>query len=318
MRVVVTGAGGFVGYHLCRRLLAEDHTVIGVDNLITGQRDNMRELAESTRFTGCEHDMADGITVEGPVDVVFNLGCPASPKDFGPRAMAILRACSEGTRRTLELACDKRAVYVLASTSECYGDPLEHPQRETYCGNVNPTGVRGVYDEGKRFAEAMTMAFHRAFGVRTRIARIFNTYGERMRMDDGRVIPTFVRQALRCEPLAVQGSGEQTRSLCYVSDLVEGLIRLAHSDFVEPINLGSDDEVTVRRLAEEIVELTGSQSSIVHVPLPPDDPKCRRPDLTRAREILGWEPKVDRRSGLGATIADMRARLMHQTAASHE
>ena len=309
MRIVVTGAAGFLGFHLSRRLLADGHEVIGVDNLVSGHQDNARDLAASERFEWRRQDMADGINVDGPVDGVFNLGCPASPVDFGPKAMAILRACSEGTRQTLELATAKGAVYLLASTSECYGDPLEHPQRETYFGNVNTIGPRSVYDEGKRFSEAMTMAYRRTHGTRTRIVRIFNTYGERMRLDDGRALPNFIRQGLRGEPVTVYGDGSQTRSLCYVADLIDGLIRLTECDYAEPINLGNDNEVTMRTLAEEVVELTGGRSRIVFEPLPEDDPKCRRPDLTRAREILGWEPRVDRRTGLIATIADMRARL---------
>ncbi|MGB9624420.1 MAG: UDP-glucuronic acid decarboxylase family protein [Phycisphaerae bacterium] len=307
MRVVVTGAAGFIGFHLCSRLLRDGHDVVGVDNFISGQTKNARDLQRHDRFRFVRHDIIEPIPVEGPVDRIFNLACPASPADFIPHAIEILRTCSEGVRQVLELARRTGARLMHASTSECYGDPLEHPQRETYCGNVNPIGPRSPYDEGKRFAEAMVMAYHRTHGIATGIARIFNTYGPRMRDNDGRVLPNFIRQALAHEPLTVYGDGTQTRSFCYVDDLVEGLLRRAENDFPEPINLGNPVEATMLQVAQEIIELTGSRSRIEFRPLPADDPRKRRPDITRARQLLGWEPTTPRREGFARTIEYFRS-----------
>jgi dTDP-glucose 4,6-dehydratase len=309
MRVVVTGAAGLLGWHLAARLLGEGHQLIAVDNMSTGQPRNADWLGSQPNVTWVRHDIVEPLHVDGAVDIIFNMACPASPADFRPMALEILRTCSEGVRQLLELARRHGATFLQASTSECYGDATVNPQPETYRGNVSTTGPRSVYDEGKRFAEAMTMAYHRKHGVRTRIARIFNTYGPRMRADDGRVLPNFICQALRNEPLTVYGQGRQTRSFCYVGDLVEGLIRLAKSDFVEPVNLGNPDEITIRQLAEEIIELTQSRSCIEFRPLPEDDPQLRQPDITRARTILGWQPATDRRTGFMRTIEDFRLLL---------
>jgi len=306
MRAIVTGAAGLIGWHLATRLLAEGHHVIAVDSMITGQPRNAEWLQTRPDVTWIEQDIVEPLHVNGPVDAIFNMACPASPVDFRPRALQIMRTCSEGVRQLLELARRHDALFVQASTSECYGDPQVNPQPETYRGNVSTTGVRAVYDEGKRFAEALTMSYHRTYGLRTRIARIFNTYGPRMRIDDGRVLPNFISQALRNQPLTVYGRGEQTRSFCYVNDLVDGLIRLARVDFVEPVNLGNPDEITVRQLADEVIELTGSRSPIEFRPLPEDDPKLRRPDIARAAAVLGWRPVTDRRTGLARTIEDLR------------
>ena len=307
MRIVVTGAAGLVGGHLAARLLTDGHQVVAVDSMITGQPRNAEWLAGLDDVTWLEHDVAEPLAIDGPVDAVFNMACPASPVDFVPKALQIMRTCSEGVRQMLELADRHGAVFLQASTSECYGDPEVNPQPESYRGNVSTIGIRSVYDEGKRFAEALTMAYHRQRGVRTRIARIFNTYGPRMRLDDGRVLPNFVCQALRGQPLTVYGQGDQTRSFCYVDDLVDGLVRLALScDFVEPVNLGNPDEVTIRQIAEEVIALTNSPSLIEYRPLPEDDPRLRRPDITRARELLGWQPSVDRRTGFARTIEDLR------------
>jgi len=307
MHVVVTGAAGLVGSHLTARLLADGHDVIAVDSMTTGQPRNAEWLTGKPNVTWIEHDIVEPLTVDGPVEAIFNMACPASPVDFRDKALEIMRTCSEGVRQLLALAQRHDAIFLQASTSECYGDPEVNPQSETYRGNVSTTGVRSVYDEGKRFGEALTMAYHREFGVRTRIARIFNTYGPRMRIDDGRVLPNFICQALRDEPLTVYGQGQQTRSFCYIDDLIEGLVRLAlASDYVEPVNLGNADEVTILQIAEEIIELTQSRSQIAYRPLPPDDPKVRRPDITRAREVLGWQPTVDRRTGFSRTVEDFR------------
>jgi len=306
MRTVVTGAAGFIGYHLCERLLRDGHEVIGVDSFITGQPRNVTDLQAHERFTFIRQDIVEPLAVTGSVDRVYNLACPASPVDFVPKAIEILRTCSEGVRQVLELCRRTGARLMHASTSECYGDPLEHPQRETYVGHVNPIGHRSPYDEGKRFAESLVMAYHRRHGVSVGIVRIFNTYGPRMRQDDGRVLPNFIRQALRGEPLTVYGGGTQTRSFCYVDDLVEGIVRRAEIEFPEPINLGNCEEVTIRQVAEEIIQLTGSRSRIESRPLPPDDPKRRQPDITRARELLGWEPRTDRREGFARTIEYFR------------
>ncbi len=296
-----------VGSHLTARLLTDGHDVIAVDSMSTGQRRNAEWLTGKPNVTWIEHDIVEPLTVDGPIEAIFNMACPASPVDFRDKALEIMRTCSEGVRQLLALAQRHDAIFLQASTSECYGDPEVNPQSETYRGNVSTTGVRSVYDEGKRFGEALTMAYHREFGVRTRIARIFNTYGPRMRIDDGRVLPNFICQALRGEPLTVYGQGQQTRSFCYIDDLIEGLVRLAlASDYVEPVNLGNADEVTILQIAEEIIDLTQSRSQIAYRPLPPDDPKVRRPDITRAREVLGWQPTVDRRTGFSRTVEDFR------------
>jgi len=308
-RVVITGGAGFLGSHLCDRFLQEGYEVICIDNLLTGTVDNIAHLFGHPRFRFVHYDVTNYLYVEGEVDAVLHFASPASPRDYQQHPIHTLKVGSLGTHKALGLAKAKGARFLLASTSEVYGDPLVHPQSEEYWGNVNPIGVRGVYDEAKRFAEAMTMAYHRYHGLQTRIARIFNTYGPRMRLDDGRAIPTFIVQALRGEPLTVYGDGTQTRSVCYVSDMVEGIFRLLHSEVVEPVNLGNPDEVSVLQLAQEIRELTGSQSPIVFAPLPVDDPKVRRPDIGRAQELLGWQPVVSRREGLLRTIADFRRRL---------
>jgi nucleoside-diphosphate-sugar epimerase len=307
MRTLVTGAAGFIGFHLCERLLRDGHEVVGVDNFISGQTRNAEDLRRHERFRFIQHDIVEPLTIDGPFDRVFNLACPASPVDFVPHAIHILRTCSESVHHVLELAARTGARLMHASTSECYGDPFEHPQRETYFGNVNPTGLRSPYDEGKRFAEALVMAYHRTHRLPVGIVRIFNTYGPRMRGNDGRVLPSFIQQALRNEPLTVYGDGTQTRSFCYVDDLVDGLLRRAESEFVEPINLGNPVEATMLQIAQEVIELTGSTSRIEHRPLPPDDPRRRQPDITRAREILGWQPTTPRREGFAKTIAYFRS-----------
>ncbi len=309
MRILVTGGAGFIGSHLCDRLLADGHDVIAMDNLITGSTDNISHLAGEARFKFIHHDATDYIYVPGDLDAVMHLASPASPVDFARIPIQILKVGSLGTHNALGLALGKGARFLLASTSEVYGDPLVHPQPESYWGNVNPIGVRGVYDEAKRFAEAITMAYHRIHGVDTRIIRIFNTYGPRMRLDDGRVVPNFITQALRREPITVYGDGSQTRSFCYVSDLVEGMVRLLLSDEVYPVNVGNPAEMTVLAFAETINRLTGNAAGIEFRPLPQDDPKQRRPDITRAREILGWEPQVDVEDGLSRAIYDFEARL---------
>lgn len=310
MRVVVTGGAGFVGSHLVERLLAEGHSVTVVDNCSTGRLDNIKHLLTNDNFTFFKEDTTEPLVIEGPVDAVCHLASPASPTDFPRIPVAILRAGSLGTMNALELARRKEARFLYASSSEVYGDPQVHPQPEDYWGNVNPVGARSCYDEAKRFGEALVMAYHRAYGLDTRIARIFNTYGPRMRIDDGRVLPTFVTQALRGEDLTVNGDGSQTRSFCYVSDLVEGLYRLLLAEGVhEPVNLGNPEEVTIEQFAREVIEVTASPSRIVHRELPPDDPKVRCPDISRARRLLGWEPAVSRREGLTLTIPWFRQEL---------
>jgi dTDP-glucose 4,6-dehydratase len=309
MRILVTGGAGFVGSHLCDRLLADGHEVLAMDNLITGSTDNIAHLAGNRQFRFIYHDVTNYIYVPGPIDAIMHLASPASPVDFARVPIQILKVGSLGTHNTLGLALAKRARFLLASTSEVYGDPLVHPQPESYWGNVNPLGVRGVYDEAKRFAEAITMAYHRIHGLDTRIIRIFNTYGPRMRLDDGRVVPNFVGQALRGEPLTVYGDGSQTRSFCFVSDLVEGMVRLLHSDEMGPVNVGNPKELTILAFAKVINELTENQAGIVHRPLPIDDPRIRQPDITRARTTLGWEPQVSLENGLRRTIEHFRARL---------
>ncbi len=309
MRYVVAGAAGFIGSHLCERLLADGHEVVGIDNLITGQQLNLDVLRANSSFQFVEQDICSPPAVVGPVDVVFNFACPASPIDFEPKALDILQVCSAGVLNALCLACEKGAVFVQASTSECYGDPEEHPQRETYWGHVNPIGPRSPYDEGKRFAEALVMAHHRGLGIQTRIGRIFNTYGPRMRLGDGRVLPNFIQQALEGAPLTVFGEGSQTRSFCYVDDLVDGFVRLSRCDDATPINIGNDVEITIGQLAQEVIDLTGSASRIEHLPLPQDDPKLRRPDITKARAVLDWKPETDRTTGLQSTIEYFRTVL---------
>lgn len=307
MRIVVAGAAGFIGSHLCDRLLELGHHVVGVDNFVTGSARNLQHLLSESRFEFIEHDITSPFLPEGDVDCVFNLASPASPKDYMQHAIETLRVGSEGTRNLLELAVLRDARFLLASTSECYGDPLEHPQKETYWGNVNPVGPRSCYDESKRYAEALTMAYHRKHGLRTSIARIFNTFGPRMKLDDGRIVPAFIDQALRHAPLTVFGTGEQTRSFCYVSDLVEGLVLLAELSEPLPVNLGNPQEMTVIDFARHIRAATGATSEIVFEPLPQDDPQRRKPDISRARALLGWEPKVSLDEGLRLTIDYFRS-----------
>ena len=313
MRVLITGGAGFIGSHLCDRLLAEGHEVIAMDNLITGTTDNIAHLAGHRRFRFIFHDVTEYIYVDGPLDAILHLASLPSPVDYLEKPIQTLKVGALGTHKTLGLAVAKRARYLLASTSEVYGDPLEHPQPETYWGNVNPVGPRGVYDESKRFAEAMTMAYHRAHGLDTRIARIFNTFGPRMRLDDGRVVPNFVRQALVGEPLTVYDKGSRTRSFCYISDMVDGLYRLLLSDEVYPVNLGNPQEMTILELAHKVLEISGSSSQVIFVTpedeRSKDDPKTRRPDIRKARLVLGWEPKVPLEEGLRLTIDWFRHRL---------
>jgi len=303
---IVTGAAGFLGSHLCERLLAEGYPVTGVDNLISGSQANLRALEKVDAFTFLEHDITKPLDIPGPVDSILHLASPASPEDYLRYPIQTLKAGALGTHVTLGLAKAKGARYLLASTSEVYGDPAVNPQPEEYWGNVNPIGPRGVYDEAKRYAEAMTMAYHRVHGVDTRIARIFNTYGPRQRMDDGRAIPTFIRQALSGHPLTVHGDGRQTRSFCYVDDMTEGLWRLLRSGFPEPVNLGNPEEITILELAEKVRELVGADLDIVFKDLPRDDPKVRCPDISRAKKVLAWEPKVGLETGLRRTIAFFR------------
>src|SRR3954452_12421102 len=309
MRTVITGGAGFVGSHLCERFLAEGDEVICVDNLLTGHRRNLVHLMGHPRFHFIEHNISEPLQIDGVVDHVLHFASPASPADYLAHPIPTLKVGSLGTHNALGLAKSKGARFLLASTSEIYGDPEVHPQREDYWGNVNPIGPRGCYDEAKRFSEAIVMAYHRAHGVDTKIIRIFNTYGERMRLDDGRVLPNFVGQALRGESLTVYGNGSQTRSFCYVSDLVEGIYRLLFTEFHEPVNLGNPDEVSILEFAREILDLSGSPSKLVFRPLPQDDPKLRQPDITRARQLLGWEPKVDRHEGLKRTLDYFRGEV---------
>lgn len=306
---VVTGGAGFLGSHLSDRLLAEGHHVIAIDNLITGNTDNVAHLLGNPHFQFIRHDVTQYIYLAGPVNYVFHFASPASPIDYLQLPIQTLKVGSLGTHNALGLAKAKGAKFLLASTSECYGDPLEHPQSETYWGNVNPIGPRGVYDEAKRFAEAMTMAYHRYHKVDTKIVRIFNTYGPRMRLRDGRVVPAFIGQALRDEPLTVFGEGQQTRSFCYCSDLIDGIYRLSQSDFHEPVNIGNPTEFTILDFAKLILKLTGSKSKITYEPLPVDDPKQRRPNIARAKKLLGWDPKVDLETGLRQTIDYFRHKV---------
>jgi dTDP-glucose 4,6-dehydratase len=302
VRVLITGAAGFLGSHLADRFLADGHSVVGLDNFVTGHRDNIAHLTGHERFAFIQHDISTFTLVDGPLDGVLHFASPASPIDYLELPIQTLKVGSLGTHNALGVAKAKGARFFMASTSEVYGDPLVHPQPESYWGNVNPVGPRGVYDEAKRFAEAITMAYHTYHGLDTRIVRIFNTYGPRMRPRDGRVVSNFVVQALSGEPLTVYGDGSQTRSFCYVSDEVEGIYRLFMKGDHNPTNIGNPDEYTVKQLAELVVELTGSASPIVYEPLPIDDPKVRKPDITRARTMLGWEPSVKVRDGLARTI----------------
>jgi dTDP-glucose 4,6-dehydratase len=309
MRVLVTGGAGFIGSHLCDRLLADGHTVIAMDNLITGSTDNIAHLAGNQRFLFVQHDVTNYIYVKGQIDAVLHFASPASPVDYLNYPIQTLKVGALGTHKALGLAKEKQARFMLASTSEVYGDPLVHPQPEEYWGNVNPVGPRGVYDEAKRFAEAMTMAYHRYHKLETRIVRIFNTYGPRMRIKDGRVVPNFIDQALHGQPLTVYGEGLQTRSFCYVSDLVEGVLRLLLAGDCDPTNIGNPEEMTILQFAALINELTGNPGGIEFRPLPADDPRQRQPDIGKARALLGWQPVVGLRDGLAATIADFRQRL---------
>lgn len=300
-RILITGAAGFLGSHLCDRFIKEGYQVIGMDNLITGDMKNIEHLLKMESFEFYHHDITKYVHVAGKLDYILHFASPASPIDYLKIPIQTLKVGSVGVLHLLGLAKEKKARILIASTSEIYGDPLVHPQTEDYYGNVNSIGPRGVYDEAKRFQESMTMAYHRFHGLETRIARIFNTYGPRMRLNDGRVIPAFIGQALRGEDLTVFGNGEQTRSFCYVDDQVEGIYRLLLSDYSDPINIGNPDEITIREFAEEIIKLTNSNQKIVCKPLPEDDPMQRQPDITRAREILGWEPKVSREEGMKIT-----------------
>jgi dTDP-glucose 4,6-dehydratase len=306
---VVTGGAGFLGSHLSDRLLSEGFQVIAIDNLITGSTDNIAHLAGNQDFAFIRRNVSEFIFVPGRVDYVFHFASPASPIDYLELPIPTLKVGALGTHNALGLAKEKAATFVLASTSECYGDPLVHPQNEEYWGNVNPVGPRGVYDEAKRFAEAMTMAYHRFHGLDTKIVRIFNTYGPRMRLNDGRVVPAFISQALNQEELTVFGEGGQTRSFCYVSDLVDGIFRLGLSDYHEPVNIGNPREMTILDFAKKILEITGAKSRIITKALPVDDPKVRQPDITRARKLLGWEPKVDFESGIRETISYFRQKI---------
>ncbi len=314
MRVVITGAAGFLGSHLADRFLADGDEVVGVDNFITGSPKNIHRLSENPRFAFVEQDVSLPVYIDGDVDGVLHFASPASPIDYLELPIQTLKVGSLGTHNTLGLARAKNARYLLASTSEVYGDPQVHPQPETYWGNVNPVGPRGVYDEAKRFAEAMTMAYHRFHGIDTRIVRIFNTYGPRMRPADGRVVSNFIMQALRNEPLTVYGDGSQTRSFCYVEDEVDGIFRLFHSDRVDPTNVGNPHEFTILELAEIVLETLESDAEIIRLPLPEDDPKVRKPDIRVAESVLGWAPKVDLREGLQRTIPYFRAELGHDSA----
>jgi len=309
MRHLISGAAGFIGSHLCDRLLADGGEVVGLDNLITGSCRNIEHLGGNRKFTFIEYDVTQPVRADGKFDYVWHLASLASPKFYLKYPIETLESGSTATRNMLEIARRDHARFLVTSTSECYGDPLEHPQVETYWGNVNPVGLRSCYDESKRYAEAITMAYHRTHGVRTTIARIFNTYGPRMALDDGRVVPAFLDQALRGQPLTVFGDGSQTRSFCYVSDMVEGLVRLANSEERFPVNLGNPMELTILEFGERIQRLMGIQTPIVHQPLPSDDPKRRQPNIAKAKKVLGWEPKVSLEEGLRETVEYFKKRL---------
>ncbi len=308
-RYLITGGAGFIGSHLCESFLSQGHEVLCMDNYSTGAKRNIEPFLKSSRFRFIDHNVSRYIEVPEPLDFILHFASPASPVDYLELPIPTLKVGALGTHNTLGLAKSKDAVFLLASTSEVYGDPLVRPQNEDYWGNVNPIGPRGVYDEAKRFAEAMTMAYHRYHGLKTRIVRIFNTYGPRMRLRDGRVVPNFIMQALKNEPLTVYGEGQQTRSFQYVDDLVAGLNKLLHADHHLPINIGNPEEMTVLDFAKKIIQLTGSKSTIVYKPLPEDDPQGRQPDIGKAKEILGWEPKVALETGLMKTIEYFRSRL---------
>ena len=302
-RILITGAAGFLGSHLCDRFIRDGYHVIAMDNLITGRLKNIEHLFKLEQFEFYHHDVSKFIHVPGKLDYILHFASPASPIDYLKIPIQTLKVGSLGIHNCLGLARVKKARVLIASTSEVYGDPTVHPQKEDYWGNVNPVGPRGVYDEAKRFQEAMTMAYHTFHGVETRIVRIFNTYGPRMRLNDGRVLPAFIGQALRGEDLTVFGDGSQTRSFCYVDDLVEGIVRLLHSDYAYPVNVGNPDEITIGEFAEEIIKLTGTTQKVIYKDLPVDDPKQRQPDITRAKELLGWQPQIDRAEGLKRTYA---------------
>ena len=306
---VVTGGAGFLGSHLTDRLLAEGFRVIGIDNFITGNAENVAHLAGNDNYRLVEHNISKHILIEEEVNYVFNFASPASPIDYLEHPIPTLKVGSLGTMNALGLAKAKKATFLMASTSECYGDPLVHPQTEDYWGNVNPIGPRGCYDEAKRFSEALTMAYHRYHGVNTKIVRIFNTYGPRMRLMDGRVVPAFIGQALSHTPLTIFGDGSQTRSFCYVSDLIDGIFKLSQADFHEPVNIGNPREMTIKQFAEEIIQITGTPSRIEYKPLPVDDPKVRQPDITRAKALLGWAPVVEFDEGIRKTIDYFRGRV---------
>jgi len=306
---LVTGGAGFLGSHLTDRLLAEGHRVVAIDNFLTGSVENIAHLAGNESYRLIKHDVSSFIFLPDDLDFVFHFASPASPVDYLEHPIPTLKVGSLGTHNALGLAKDKGAAFLLASTSECYGDPLVHPQREDYWGNVNPIGPRGVYDEAKRFAEAITMAYYRSHQVNTHIVRIFNTYGPRMRLRDGRVVPAFIGQALSGEPLTIFGDGSQTRSFCYCTDLIDGIYRLSQSDFHEPVNIGNPEEMTVRQFAEAIIRLTGTSGRVEFRPLPVDDPRVRQPDITRARSVLGWEPRVKFDEGMEKTINYFRPRV---------
>ena len=309
MRALITGGAGFIGSHLCEFLLGQGWEVVCVDNFITGSADNVAAFAARPGFSLVRHNVTEYIRVDGPLDWVLHLASPASPRDYLELPIQTLKVGSLGTHKALGLAKEKRATFVLASTSEVYGDPLEHPQKETYWGNVNPVGPRGVYDEAKRFAEAITVAYHRFHGLDTKIVRIFNTYGPRMRINDGRAVPAFISQALRNEDVTVFGDGTQTRSFTYITDLVDGIIKLMLSSVNDPVNIGNPRETTIEEIARTIIRMTGAKSRIVYKPLPTDDPKVRQPDITRARTLLKWEPKVSLEEGLVKTIEYFRTKV---------
>ena len=308
-RTLITGGAGFLGSHLCDRLLGDGHEVVCMDNFLTGSPGNIAHLEKNSGFTFLERDVTEYIEIEGPLDYVLHFASPASPIDYLRLPIQTLKVGALGTHNALGLTKAKNACFLLASTSEVYGDPLEHPQKETYWGNVNPVGLRGVYDEAKRFAEALTMAYHRYHSVQTRIVRIFNTYGPRMRLNDGRALPAFMRQALCDEPVTVHGTGDQTRSFAYVDDTIEGIVRLLNSNVTSPVNIGSRDEISIMDFAKEIISLTNSNSTIIQHKLPEDDPKNRQPDTSLAQDLLGWRPRVDRIEGLQRTLAYVRQKI---------